>query len=273
MAKSKLYSFFKRLATSLVLIPLVIGSILYGSPLILVLAMLAIALLSWEWASMVPNSRPAFYTALYMFCAIFTTVMAPALSHLMLPIILIVGCVLVFALALAYFKSKNETHRGLLLLGVPYISIGIGSIMAFYYIAGPMVLLCFMIAVWGVDIGGYMVGCTLKGPKLAPKTSPNKTWSGLLGGILLSLVFTYAMFWVFGQNNSALIHYMYMAAIIAVIAQIGDLIESSIKRRLGIKDSSNIIPGHGGVFDRIDGLIFAAPFAYVLWILVPYIIK
>ena len=113
------------------------------------------------------------------------------------------------------------------------------------------------------DIGGYVFGCSLKGPKLAPKISPNKTWAGLLGGIFLAVVISYGICWYF-DAGAVVNAYITMAAALAVIAQIGDLIESAIKRHLGLKDSSNIIPGHGGIFDRVDGLIFAAPFALLI---------
>ena len=130
-----------------------------------------------------------------------------------------------------------------------------------------------MFVVWGVDIGGYIVGSTVKGPKLAPKISPNKTWSGLLGGILLAVAVSYGVMVLFKVSPQVSAYYLIMAGIIAAIAQVGDLIESYIKRRLNLKDSSNLIPGHGGIFDRIDGLIFAAPFAYLMLVNIARLVK
>ena len=122
-----------------------------------------------------------------------------------------------------------------------------------------------LLVVWSVDIGGYAVGKTVKGPKLAPAISPNKTWSGLAGGMAFAAAvggaFAYYVGWP-DYNN-----YMAVAALLAVVEQIGDLIESAIKRKVGVKDSSNLIPGHGGVFDRIDGLIFTAPVLLVCIVL------
>ena len=255
MEKSKLKSFFKRVATSLVLIPLVIACIILGYPTLFLLALLGAALLSWEWANMVPNSRPTFYAVTYFFGAV---------SAIMLKPWLVPAFVMVVALTVAFCKSKGEAHRKFLLLGIPYITIGIGSIVYLYTAYGPYIVLWFMFLVWGVDIGGYFVGTTVKGPKLAKKISPNKTWSGLIGGVLLAVAISYGVMVFFSVNDSVREYYLIMAAILAVIAQIGDLIESFIKRRLGVKDSSNLIPGHGGIFDRIDGLIFAAPFAYLM---------
>jgi phosphatidate cytidylyltransferase len=116
--------------------------------------------------------------------------------------------------------------------------------------------LWLLFVVWAVDVGGYLVGCSVKGPKLAPKISPNKTWSGLFGGMGLAALIGWGGAYYFGWENSSF--YVYLAAVLAVVEQIGDLIESAIKRVAGVKDSSDIIPGHGGVFDRVDGLIFTA---------------
>ena len=148
-------------------------------------------------------------------------------------------------------------------LGVPYISVGIGSLIWLFGTVGFVTTLWFLIMVWCVDIGGYVVGCNLKGPKLAPKISPNKTWSGLIGGVVFSVAASVVFSHLFSLHANALF-YAVFGGVIAVIAQIGDLVESYIKRSIGIKDSSNLIPGHGGVFDRVDGLIFTAPLV-ALW--------
>ena len=121
-----------------------------------------------------------------------------------------------------------------------------------------------------MDVGAYIVGTNLKGPKLAPSISPNKTWSGLIGGIVLAIAVSEFYFYflekagVVISNVNVEIFFALFSGLVAAVSQIGDLIESAIKRHLGLKDSSNLIPGHGGVFDRIDGLIFAAPFVYFL---------
>ena len=254
MEKPKLNSFIKRLLTTLVLVPVVIGCVLGGYPWIYLLALTAAVLLSWEWADMVPNKRPAVYALTYFFVLVAAMIMDSLWA---------VGVVMALALAVAFVKSKGEENRKLLMLGVPYITIGIGAIVAIYATYGAQLVLWFMFLVWAADIGGFLFGSTLKGPKLAPKISPKKTWSGFWGGMILAVGVSYAV--CFYYNAGPYIHYYAaLAAVIAAFAQIGDLVESSIKRHLGIKDSSNLIPGHGGIFDRIDGLIFSAPFAYLL---------
>lgn len=255
MEKSKLTSIFKRIVTALILVPVTIGVLYVGYPFVQLFALLAGTLMAWEWVTMVPNKHPTVYALVYTFVlavSILTGVWSAYFVCLFLGMLWV------------WLKAKNEEWRRLLVLGVPYISIGIGSVIWLYELVGFSVTLWFLLIVWCVDIGGYVVGCSLKGPKLAPKISPNKTWSGLLGGVLFSVTASMIFCYFVGaaQHN---LFYGTLAAMIAVIAQIGDLVESHIKRTLGLKDSSNLIPGHGGVFDRVDGLIFSAPLVFILF--------
>ena len=227
-----LTSLQKRVLTSLIMIPLVIGALRFGHPYVDILVYLVGIMLAWEWSVMIPNQKANLYAVCYAFA---------------------LGCslivfnnryVLFFALAIisvfVYLKAKNEKYRCLLTLGVPYISIGVGALFWMYFL-------------------------------FAPKISPNKTWSGLIGGVILAIAVSFIYLYII-KNIYGLalpmkkqMWFAQLGAVIAFIAQIGDLVESAIKRYLQIKDSSSIIPGHGGVFDRIDGLIFAAPITYFLF--------
>lgn len=107
--------------------------------------------------------------------------------------------------------------------------------------------------IWATDIGAYVVGRTTGGAKLAPRISPGKTWSGLFGGMAWAAVASSAVAYAFGLG-----HTVTLAAIgagVAVVGQAGDLLESAAKRRAGVKDSGTLIPGHGGLLDRVDGLL------------------
>lgn len=126
----------------------------------------------------------------------------------------------------------------------------------------PYTVIYLLLVVWATDIGGYVAGRLIGGPKLAPKISPNKTWAGLVGGVTLAVLVGY-LFALFNQASDPWASWL-MSAILAVVEQAGDLFESAIKRRYGVKDSGTLIPGHGGVLDRIDGLIFAAIFLAIL---------
>lgn len=120
-----------------------------------------------------------------------------------------------------------------------------------------LIVIWLFFAVWAMDVGGYFAGKGIGGPKLAPKLSPNKTWAGLIGGMALAGIVSAAISALFGLKTPFLLSLA--GILVAVVAQMGDLYESAIKRALNAKDSGNLIPGHGGILDRVDGLVFAAP--------------
>ena len=122
-------------------------------------------------------------------------------------------------------------------------------------IVGAALVFYLLAVVWGTDIGAFAVGRLIGGPKLAPTLSPSKTWAGLLGGIALAIILGYAVAVVLGARQPAMA--LALSPALAVVAQLGDLFESAFKRRSGVKESGDLIPGHGGVLDRIDGLVFA----------------
>jgi phosphatidate cytidylyltransferase len=265
MAKSEAKhkgSLLIRTLAALVMLPVVIGALWVGYPYVDALLLVVGALLSWEWSSMMKPENPSAYSNAY--------IVSLAVAVLTYDPRVIVS-VIVLTSVFVWLKAKNEPHRYLLTLGVSYISIGLGALIWIYhdiFIGAPYsfyMTLWFCMMVWAMDIGGYFVGSTVRGPKLAPKISPNKTWSGLLGGIALAMVTSVLYFQCisFVSELSMDAHsqtvFAVIGGVVALVSQIGDLIESAIKRHLGLKDSSHLIPGHGGVFDRIDGLIFAAP--------------
>ena len=264
----KMGSFAKRTLAALVMLPVVIGALWFSYPYIDILALLVGVLLSWEWSSMVPSRKPSVYFGTY--------VLALAVALFVYSTHAIVLTIL-FATLFAFLKARNEKERFLLTLGVPYIAVGVGSLMWIYhdiFAYAPYnfyMTLWFLLMVWAMDVGAYIVGSNLKGPKLAPSISPNKTWSGLIGGLILAIAVSelyfhgFAYFGLVKIDSNTELFFAMFGGLIALISQGGDLIESAIKRHLGLKDSSELIPGHGGVFDRIDGLIFAAPFVYWLF--------
>lgn len=143
-------------------------------------------------------------------------------------------------------------------LGVVYVVL---SVWALWQLRidpqwGAMTVFWLVGVVWGADTGGYLFGMNLGGPKLAPAISPKKTWSGFLGGTLLGASAGWGV--VAYHRPEAALKLAAFSAAMAVISQIGDLFESWIKRRYGVKDSGTIIPGHGGLFDRVDGLVAVA---------------
>lgn len=116
---------------------------------------------------------------------------------------------------------------------------------------GQSAALIFMATVWASDVGAYFTGRALGGPALSPKDSPNKTWSGALGGVICCMICGTAAATLLGAPY---LPWIITGALISVVAQFGDLAESQVKRRFGVKDASGLVPGHGGVMDRVDGL-------------------
>jgi phosphatidate cytidylyltransferase len=129
--------------------------------------------------------------------------------------------------------------------------------------AGRADVLFLLLTVWAGDIGAYLVGRWLGGPRLAPRISPGKTWSGALGGLLAAIAAGLLVAHLLSDGADAW-RAALVAAILGIVAQAGDLLESFVKRRLEVKDSGHLIPGHGGLFDRLDGVLAAAPVAALL---------
>ena len=141
--------------------------------------------------------------------------------------------------------------------GQLYIGMAIISIMWLRDVYGWQAVIWLLTIIWAMDIGAYFFGSAIGGPKLAPKASPNKTWAGMIGGALSACLFS----WLAAQYfNVASVAVALIAGLgLALWSQIGDIVESMIKRHFNVKDSGATIPGHGGVLDRIDSLLFTLP--------------
>ncbi len=159
----------------------------------------------------------------------------------------------------------SPPHPGLFSAGLLYVAIAAASLLWLRAdpISGRADVLFLLLIVWAGDIGAYLVGRWIGGPRLAPQISPGKTWSGAIGGLIVAVV-----------TGLLAAHFLaapvtpwqpaLIAMILGIVAQAGDLLESIVKRVLAVKDSGNLIPGHGGLFDRLDGVLAAAPVAALL---------
>jgi phosphatidate cytidylyltransferase len=167
-----------------------------------------------------------------------------------------------FALIVVAIALASPNHRGWVALGACYaLAASIASIavrldQGFGFVALMFVLL----VVWATDIGGYFAGRQIGGPKLWPRVSPKKTWAGSLGGFTASLLVA-AGFAALGFGK--VLPMLALGAFLSIVAQFGDLFESAVKRRFGVKDSSHLIPGHGGLLDRLDGFVAAVVLAAI----------
>jgi phosphatidate cytidylyltransferase len=126
---------------------------------------------------------------------------------------------------------------------------------------GFSALMFVLLVVWATDIGGYFAGRSVGGPKLWPRVSPKKTWAGAFGGFAASLAVA-GTFAAFGIGRA--VPLLLVSAILSVVSQLGDLFESAVKRHFGVKDSSHLIPGHGGLLDRLDGFVAAILVAWMI---------
>jgi phosphatidate cytidylyltransferase len=178
---------------------------------------------------------------------------------------------LVLLVVIELFR-KSETpvsNFAFSVMGVMYVVIPF-SILNFFAYGSPyaevleindrydyIFLLGFFVIQWASDTGAYLAGSALGKTKLFERISPNKTWEGTVGGASIALVtgFIFAYF-----TGSSVVHWMVCSLLIVVFGTLGDLTESQIKRSIGVKDSGNILPGHGGILDRFDGVLFSAPF-------------
>ncbi len=180
------------------------------------------------------------------------------------------GTVLVLSVALVTLFGRTEMAEatsalGILAFGVPYFTL---PSVSFYYLKqlDPwLVFLVLALVVFG-DTAAYFVGSSLGRHKMAPVVSPNKTWEGAVAGFLVSLATV--VVWSLLRLGELRPGLLAVAAVTAIAAQLGDLVESVIKRGAGVKDSSQLLPGHGGMFDRADAMIFGVPvFVLGLWLI------
>ena len=169
-------------------------------------------------------------------------------------IVMIVGAALAVLLAKMVGASAIWASAGVVYLSLPMLAmVWLRAVPQ----VGLTMLLWLFFVVWATDIMAYFVGRQIGGRRLAPSISPGKTWAGLWGGMAGAAVVGAAFALLVGPFR--LLPSIILAAGLACVAQFGDLVESALKRQAGVKDSGGLIPGHGGLFDRLDGLLFAAP--------------
>lgn len=242
-----------RVIVGLLLAALVGGAIFAGTPyLALIVAGVALAA-AREWFRMVSEGRfgatlPLTVTSIWLALAAFVLWPHGYVAEL----ILLCGTVLVLALGLARKGRALWQAGGVFYLGAPALAI-----LALRAIPedGAYVTMALFLVVWATDTGAMVIGKLIGGPKLAPLLSPNKTWAGTLGGIAsASLVLSLYVALLDGDVVLAAL----FGAAMAVMAHLGDLFESMVKRRFRAKDSGGLIPGHGGVLDRVDSTLSAA---------------
>lgn len=177
---------------------------------------------------------------------------------------------LIFAIALmvrvVFSKNRfNFDDAGVLTLTMLYIGFGFNMFVQARTV-GLGMLMYLLLTVWSTDSGAYLVGRKIGKTKLAPQISPNKTWEGSIGGTVVAIIVG-IIFSVTGLIHFGILATILMTLFLSIAGQLGDLVESSLKRYYGVKDSGRILPGHGGILDRFDSLLLVLPMAYLLGLL------
>lgn len=241
-----------RILSAAVMLPVAVAATWLGGWFFAALVALAGIAMLWEWGrlpgnlamNVVVSGSLVFVAGLYLCLG-----SNPAAGF---------GLIIVMAPVVALLQRERFVWHA---VGFVYIALPCLALLWLRERAehGLLIVFWLLVVVWATDIGAYFAGRAIGGPKLIPRISPNKTWAGLFGGMAAAGIASGLM----ARFEPQLPVFALAATgmVLAVVAQAGDFTESAVKRRCGVKDSSHIIPGHGGVLDRLDGLLFVAPVA------------
>jgi len=260
LARAEHGSLRPRVLSAITLAPLPIAAIWFGSPWLPLLTALGGAVMAWEWGRLCRRGRFG-ATGIVLVGVVLATIATATLTTL--------GSAVGFALlgaAIVFWSARRrpDLHPEWTAFGALWVTL---PCICLLWLArggpnGRATLLWLLAVVWATDIGAYVIGRTLGGPRLAPRWSPRKTWAGLAGGAACAaLVGWTTVLWL---GISPALPLVLLSAGLAIVEQFGDLAESLAKRRFGVKDSSGLIPGHGGLLDRLDGLLAVIPVVALL---------
>jgi phosphatidate cytidylyltransferase len=252
-----------------VLAPVAVAALWLGGPFFAVLVLVGAALGAWEWGRLCGQGRLGSAGILVIVAIVAAVLCAAAGWPAVALAIAVLGALAVFAAARAAGAATPALSAlGVLWIGIPCVALLWLAATPVYLASaaadGRSTLLWLFALVWATDIGAYAAGKTIGGPRLAPRMSPSKTWAGLVGGIVAAGLVGLVTSLVLSTASFSLV---LVSAALAVVEQFGDLAESVVKRRFGVKDSSALIPGHGGMLDRVDGLLAVTPVVALLSLL------
>jgi phosphatidate cytidylyltransferase len=265
-----------RIVSALVMMPVVIASTYLGYPYFNFLVGLCAALIAWEYSRII-SSGHADYEGKGLIISLVGAVLVASTDNytwafILLGLISVVFLGIVLAKSLFYKSNIDSPEMGRtiypinslwMVVGGAYMG---GACISLIWIRnewdnGLLAVMWILAVVWASDCGAYAVGRLIGGPKLAPKISPNKTWAGLAGCAISACIVGAIVSKSIPLGN--LYELIVISGLIGLVSQMGDLVESAFKRHFGVKDASDLIPGHGGVLDRVDALL-AAIFAVAL---------
>ena len=252
---------YLRVVSAVVLVTVAVGATWFGAPAFdIFVALFAMAMI-WEWAGMC-GIRLNSLTGWLLGLGVLSVILFAALGRYEATMIAGLAAMILLA-GLGGRRERRWAVAGVLYLGLPCLAL---VSLRQHPESGMMHVLALFAVVWANDIGAYVFGRTIGGAKLAPKISPNKTWAGVVGGLGCGIAAAAAM--ATAASGMSVMLAILLALVIGAASQAGDLFESWIKRRFEVKDSGRLIPGHGGVLDRVDGVLAAAPLAAILTVAV-----
>lgn len=278
----------QRVMTAVVLLAVLLGALLAPGPWPLVLLFtLAAACALWEWLRLTwPGNTSAFpvvVAAVAGVCLLFLAqvwlapaapswalVMQTRLNHWLLPVVALIW--VVGATSMVVRGQAQQRSRGgwLSVFGVMAVVAVWAALVQLFLVRGAWFVVSLLALIWFADIAAYFTGKAMGKHKLAPKVSPGKTWEGAAGGVLAAAAWVMLSAYWPGSFGAVLLArwpwwaVLVLAVLLAALSIVGDLFESLLKRRAQVKDSSQLLPGHGGVYDRIDALLPVAPIALLL---------
>ena len=259
----------RRVRTALVLLPVALLCVWAGGYAFLLLVAVACIAVVIEWVTLCGHAGALPHSTFLMMVVIGTAAVCGAMQAPAIGLLLIV----IGTVAAAIWGDRGidpafadpARFRIDLAVGFPYL--GLAAVALPWLRSDPIVGLAnatfTLIIVWASDIGAYLVGRLVGGAKLAPEISPGKTWSGAAGGLACAALAGLAAAACLSSGYSPS-HVIGLTIVLGIISQAGDLLESALKRHFGVKDSGSIIPGHGGLLDRLDALLAVAPVAALL---------
>ncbi len=258
--KTRFHGLALRAMSGTTLAVLSLAVIYAGGSIFELFVLLLGCLIAWEWGCLCNGGKFGASGVGLLVLALLVVPLFKSLNIIDLCFFALIAALLIYLLAVMAREKAPE----LLAFGAFYMVFPLASLLYLrVFFNGDICVYWLFALVWATDIGAYFSGILIGGPKLLPKVSPKKTWAGSIGGILAAVAVTYGFEYYFPvkflfANKELFTHMAGYAVLLSIVSQVGDLFISAIKRRFGVKDTSQLIPGHGGVLDRVDGLIPAA---------------
>ncbi len=264
-------NFLKRVATSAVFVVILIGGILWhpASFFVLFITVVLLGLIEFYKIAIKNQLKPQVFSGIVLGLSIFASIFLVAAKVIGNEILMIYVPLIVFIFVIELFRNNKDPFANIAftIFGAIYIAVPFGLLSYFVYNPqigieyNPIILITYFVLIWVNDSGAYIVGSSIGKHRLFERISPKKSWEGFVGGAIFSMIAAYVASLLVVQIG--LVHWLAISVITFTFGTVGDLFESLLKRAADIKDSGNILPGHGGILDRFDSLLLSAPIVFV----------